>query len=440
MIRYPFTNSSPSAPAVRRLLELAYPVARDASLTVHPDDDMYAFGVHVIGSETLAAMAYFRAGASMMDVIERIATWHFGGMGNVGSMLDFAAGYGRSTRFLVKYLPAGTVTVGEIQSDALDFQAREFGVSTLQSTSDPDALRRPRTFDFVFVASLFTHLPRSTFGPWLAKVWEMVAPGGVLVFSVHDEVLDTMEAEWEDGFAFISANEVSALDVDEYGTNFTTEAFVSEQLAHAIGEDAADAIRLPRALCFMQDLWVVTRGQRSSTPLMYENGPNGALDRLEVDGRDFYLSGWAADTGFAAVDAPSHAIARVEVRFSDGTVVDADLGLPRPEIASYLGREDDALLKAAGWAVRGTARRRVRLADTVSVTAICEHRGRFVLDSTRVIDMMTRTGGTVPPAPIQRRTLTGRAVYHQGGVRALLALVPVVARNECRRLRGALGR
>jgi SAM-dependent methyltransferase len=414
-------------------------MARDGSLIVHPEDDMYAFAVHAISSETLAAMAYFRAGASMIDVIERVATWHFGGMNKIESILDFAAGYGRSTRFLVEYLPADTVTVGEIQLDALDFQAREFGVSTLQSTSDPAALRTPRrNFDFVFVASLFSHLPRSTFGRWLEKLWEMVAADGVLVFSVHDEVLDTLDAEWEDGFAFIPANEVSALDTEEYGTNFTTEAFVREQLAQTVGEDAADAVRLPRALCFMQDVWVITRGESNSTPLVYENGPNGALDWLEVDGRNFYLSGWAGDTGFAAPHAPSHPIARVEVRFSDGTVVDADLGLRRPEIAAHLGREDDELLKAAGWAVRGTARRRIRLADIVSVTAICEHGRRFVLDSTRITDMLTRTGGDLPRAPIQRRILTGKAVYYRGGIRALIALVPVVARNEWKRLGASL--
>jgi hypothetical protein len=309
-------------------------------------------------------------------------------------------------------------------------------VSILHSTSDPAALRSPQTFDFVFVASLFTHLPRRTFGPWLAKLWEMVAPGGVLAFSVHDEFHNTLDADWQDGFAFIAASEVSALDTQEYGTSITTEAFVREQLAQSIGEDAADAVRLPRGLCFMQDLWVVTRGERNSAPLVYENGPNGAVDRLEVDGRNFYLTGWAADTGFAAPDAPSHAIARLDVRLADGVVldVDPDVGLPRPDVAAVLRRGNDALLEAAGWAVRGTAPRRIRCADIVSVTAICEHGARFVLDSTRVADLLTRSDQPLPLTPVERRVMTAKAVFHQGGVRALLALVPVVAQNECKRL------
>jgi SAM-dependent methyltransferase len=434
MIWYPYTNSSPSAPAVRRMLERAYPAAREASLVVHPDDDMYAFGIAVIGSETLSAMAYFRAGASMMDVIERVAEWHFGSLSKVSSLLDFAGGYGRSTRFAVEYLSPDRVTVGEIQADALAFQAREFGVSTLQSTRDPAALPTPRTFDFIFVASLFTHLPRATFGPWLAKLWELVAPGGVLVFSVHDEVLDRQDADWEDGFAFLAASEVAALDTEQYGTNFTTEAFVRAQLEEWIGDDALDAVRLPQGLCFQQDLWVVTRGPHSQKPLVYENGPNGALDWLEADGRDFLLSGWVGDTGFAEPDAASHRITRVEVSLTDGTTVDADLALPRPEIAVHLGRPGDALLEASGWAVRGRAGRRLRLGDVVTVTAICEHRGRFVLDSTRVVDMLTRTGGTLPPAPLERRLETARTVLRYRGLAGLVELVPTVARNEWRRL------
>ena len=37
----------------------------------------------------------------------------------------------------------------------------------------------------------------------------MVAPGGLLAFSVHDEFHNTLDAEWQDGFAFIAASEVS---------------------------------------------------------------------------------------------------------------------------------------------------------------------------------------------------------------------------------------
>ena len=254
------------------------------------------------------------------------------------------------------------------------------------------------------------------------------------MFSVHDEVLDPQDAEWEDGFAFLAANEVAALDTEQYGTNFTTEAFVRAQLARV--DRRRCGRRCSAAAGAVLHTGPVGRHTRCAqpAPLVYENGPNGALDWLEVDGRDFLLTGWAGDTGFAEPGAASHRITRVEVSFTDGTTVDADLGLPRPEIAVYLGRPGDALLEASGWAVRGRARRRLRPADIVTVTAICEHGGRFVLDSTRVADMLTRTGGTLPPAPMERRLETARTVLRYRGAAGLVELVPTVARNEWRRL------
>jgi hypothetical protein len=75
------------------------------------------------------------------------------------------------------------------------------------------------------------------------------------------------------------------------------------------------------------------------------------------------------------------------------------------------------MLSSAGWAARGIPRRRVRLSDIVTVTAICDHGRRFVLGSTRVIAIVARTGQSPPSAPIERRLLTGKAVYHQGSER-----------------------
>ena len=144
-------------------------------------------------------------------------------------------------------------------------------MKTLLSTSDPDELESPDTFDLVFVASLFTHLPDQTFAKWLAKLWTLVAPGGVLVFSVHDEAINRGGVPLEDGFAFMPMSEVASLSVDEYGTTLTTAGLrPSAGLQEAIGTEAGHAIRLPRALCFEQDVWVVSaRGPdprlRSST-------------------------------------------------------------------------------------------------------------------------------------------------------------------------------
>ena len=216
-------------------------MSRDASLNIDRDDDMFTFALGLIGARSTAAMGYFREGLSIVGVIEEVAVWRFGGWAGVGSVLDFAAGYGRSTRFLVQHLPAEHVTVAEIQREALEFQQREFEVRTMPSTTDPDELESPETFDLVFVASLFTHLPDRTFGKWLAKLWTLVAPGGVLVFSVHDEAINRAGVPLQDGFAFIPSPRSRRISVEDYGTTLTTADYVRRRLG---GRDlGAEAVR-----------------------------------------------------------------------------------------------------------------------------------------------------------------------------------------------------
>ncbi len=349
----------------------------------------------------------------------------FGNLNNVGSFLDFAAGYGRSTRFWDHVPPKGVV-IAEIQAEALAFQARELNVSTIQSTTvRPAALRVDRAFDFVFVASLFTHLPDRTFGSWLAKMWQFVSPNGVLVFSVHDEAVNESGVELQDGFAFIPLTEVPSLSVDDYGGNLTTEEYVRRRLREAVGAEAANAVRLPRALCFHQDVGVVPRGRVSEHPLQYDRGPQGSVDQLTVDGRTLRLTGWAADIGFAGLEEPGHAISDLQV-YVNGTELRSDLqlGLPRPDVAAYLKREDDPLASFSGWTASWT-RRAVRDTDVISVVVNCEHGTRYVLDSATIRDALPRIGGGDTGVGSQRRLRELGARRREAPGRSLADTLPL---------------
>ena len=92
MSPYSFTGADSSAPAVRQLIAIADPAARNASLDVHRDDDMFTFGLGLIGVVSTTAMSYFREGMMIDALIEQVADWRFGGWAGVGSVLDFAAG------------------------------------------------------------------------------------------------------------------------------------------------------------------------------------------------------------------------------------------------------------------------------------------------------------------------------------------------------------
>ncbi len=153
------------------------------------------------------------------------------------SMLEFAAGFGRFTRHLARVLP-GRVTCADVLPGSVEFLQTQFGVKTFLSAHDPASLTFPAKYDLVFVLSMFTHLPPAMWQPWLKALGKAVAPGGVLVFSVHNET-DARELGVkfdENGVRFLTSSESPSLDGEIYGTTHTSRAFVESQVSGALGK------------------------------------------------------------------------------------------------------------------------------------------------------------------------------------------------------------
>ena len=155
------------------------------------------------------------------------------------SFLEFASGHGRFTRHLVKALGTERVTVSDVVPDAVDFSKETFSVAGFLSSSIPENVIWGRTYDIVFVLSLFSHLPKHTWTRWLNCLYAGVAPGGVLVFSTHgSEAAQRQNVTLDaDGFFFAPSSESLAIDAQEYGTTFTSEEFVRESIDESIGID-----------------------------------------------------------------------------------------------------------------------------------------------------------------------------------------------------------
>jgi SAM-dependent methyltransferase len=280
----------------RTLLALFHEEARRGlNFSVYEADEMFQHLYHAQGRSLDTALAvYFGSGSAIWKTLSAVLRWRFGSLDRVGSVLDFASGFGRSTRFAVTEIPADRVWAAEIQSDALEAIREELGAHVLVSPEDPTQFDPARRFHAVVVSSLFTHLPEERFGQWLEKLASVLEPDGVLAFSTHGGELAS-EPVPEDGFLFQRKSESGKLDLAQYGSTFVTERFVGGALArHCPGWSWK---RFPRGLAAVQDLYVAVAEEGCDfEALELPRTLDHFVEYFEVDlVRNLRCIGWLAD-------------------------------------------------------------------------------------------------------------------------------------------------
>ncbi len=264
-------------------------------LRIHPADEMYRFELETPHrSREAAAMLYLAAGRQICDAFSGVGAWRFGDLSAARSVLDFASGYGRTTRHLVRVLPAQRLTVAEIDPGAVAFQREVFGVRGVVSGTEPQSLAVEGPFDAVFASSFFSHLPEPRFMAWLDRLFGLVAPGGVLVFSVHGmKLLTDREADRSQGIVFRPVSETTRLDGADYGTSHVSEAFV-HGAADRVAGAGARLLAFPFGLCGHQDLYALARAPFPAAPnLRLPRVPWGALEHGTVGEGFATARGWA---------------------------------------------------------------------------------------------------------------------------------------------------
>src|SRR5438034_5569873 len=88
---------------------------------VDPRDEMLRFAAEAVGPER-ARFDYFRLGHELLETVEQVVAWAFQEEEQEGlSVLEFACGYGRNIRHLVRRFPPANVTVSDIDPDAVAF-------------------------------------------------------------------------------------------------------------------------------------------------------------------------------------------------------------------------------------------------------------------------------------------------------------------------------
>lgn len=303
---------------------------------IHARDPMLLHSLKTHGDFATAASQYYNVALQQFAVARQLTAALFAD--DPPSILDFACGYGRFLRFAVFGLPHDGIHAAEVKSEALDFVTQTFHVPGIASTTDPAAFEPQERFDFIWVVSLFSHLPDALFHAWLAKLASLLTPRGVLAFSVRGAELLPADRTLPNGIEFQSASEDAGLDPTIYGTSYVSAEYVAETIARVTHGRGATQ-RLPRALANEQDLWLVAPGRHDLAAVArIAYGPWGWLDVKRRDGRRLRLEGWAA-----SLDGDAAVMADISINGEQRAVAP---DIARPDVAAALRR---TTLAPAGW-------------------------------------------------------------------------------------------
>ena len=146
------------------------------------------------------------------------------------------------------------------------------------------------------MASLFSHLPDKTFRSWLQKLYDLLVPGGLLLFSVHDvAVLPTNLTMNAEEILFVAESESRSLDKHVYGTTYVSESYVRNVIKEITGKTLY--YRMKRGLWWFQDVYIISKDARADFEgLNISPGPLGHIDSCFLsDTGDIYFNGWAAE-------------------------------------------------------------------------------------------------------------------------------------------------
>ncbi len=291
-------ESTTPTKAIRDYLAAKRLDAEKLRLGICAGDQMYAHSLAECGGNAERALVeYYRTGLNIYDTVIQILEWHFGSVREIKSLLDFACGYGRFTRFLLQALSPDRIWGSDIYGRAVEFQRGYLGVNGILSVTNPDEFCDEHRFDCVLASSFFTHAPESTFASWLKRLYSILRPGGLLVFSVHDIALLAPELRPDDSTLFFRPGSYdSQLPAAEFGGTYVEESRLREIL-NSVGAPNSCIQRIKAGLDFFQDVYLVTnRPSGWTTPLKFDYLPFANLYTCTpMENGDIHLAGCATD-------------------------------------------------------------------------------------------------------------------------------------------------
>jgi SAM-dependent methyltransferase len=219
----------------REIRDLSTPLpSRDVHRFVNPD-----------------AWGYLLCGASSYLVLCRAALNAGHTLDELGPVLDFGCGPGRTLRFLVRHGQAIRCVGIDVDRAAIEWCRASFPFWEFQVSGDhPPANLPAATFGLAYAISVFSHLSEESHARWLRELARLVRPRGLAVLTIHGrhslgraskddaqrQLLHISSVELDgarslldsNGFAFVR-QPGGHLNRDLYGITFTSEDYVHRQ-------------------------------------------------------------------------------------------------------------------------------------------------------------------------------------------------------------------
>ncbi len=108
-------------------------------------------------------------------------------IGGFDSILDFGCGCGRLIRHL-RFLEKPKIYGTDLNNDLICWCKRYLDFAQFDTNNlYPPLEYADEKFDFIFARSVFTHLNEELQLKWVAEMWRVLRPGGVLYFTTQAE-------------------------------------------------------------------------------------------------------------------------------------------------------------------------------------------------------------------------------------------------------------
>jgi len=268
---------------------------------IHPQDEMFHFIKGNGWEDELCISHYMTSGYSAWKNL-RNALKQFGrSPEQLESVLDFASGYGRNTRFMIQDIPPEKVKISDVTPEMISFQTKTFGVRGVVSCEDPEQFQLGEQFEVIICISLFSHLGKDLFDQWLDRLLKLLKPGGLLLFTTRpmdhvagkpDSALVSHADENPEDYAFQACSETGRISKQVYGTSWVSPDFVRRRVDTVDSERKIIGFGKNYIWCD-QDLYIIGDKSTPYQDLSFENFAHGYLGLCYVEKGKLFFQGWS---------------------------------------------------------------------------------------------------------------------------------------------------